>query len=133
MDRKSTSPIPDSIAQLQLQLEQFRNTNPPRTKLPESFWETATGLARQYGIWQTAKTLRLDYMGLKNRLMGSAVPRRKPPQATFVELTQPREAHIDECVIEFESSGGSKMRIQWKAAAPPDWTRLLRAWREVEG
>ena len=24
------------------------------------------------------------------------------------------------------------MRIQWKAAAPPDWTSLLRAWRETE-
>jgi hypothetical protein len=26
------------------------------------------------------------------------------------------------CVVEFESVGGSKMRIHWKTAAPPDWT-----------
>jgi hypothetical protein len=36
-------------------------------------------------------------------------------------------------VIEFESSSGGKMRIQWKASAPPDWGILLRAWREAEG
>ena len=38
----------------------------------------------------------------------------------------------EECVIEFESSGGGKMRIQWKATAPPDWASLLRAWRDAE-
>jgi hypothetical protein len=41
-------------------------------------------------------------------------------QAAFVELVVPFRAPIEECVIEFESSGGSKMRIQWKATAPPD-------------
>ena len=36
-------------------------------------------------------------------------------------------------VIEFESSRGSKMRMHWKTSGPPDWTKVLRAWREVEG
>ena len=27
-------------------------------------------------------------------------------------------------MIEFESSSGGKMRIQWKASAPPDWASL---------
>jgi hypothetical protein len=49
-----------------------------------------------------------------------------------VELVAPFRAQLEECVIEFESSGGSKMRIQWKATAPPDWAALLRAWRETE-
>jgi hypothetical protein len=34
-------------------------------------------------------------------------------------------------VIEFESSLGGKMRIQWKGSAGPDWASLLRAWREA--
>jgi hypothetical protein len=38
-----------------------------------------------------------------------------------------------ECVIEFESASGGKMRVQWKSAAPPDWASLLRAWRETAG
>ena len=36
-------------------------------------------------------------------------------------------------VIEFESVAGGKMRIHWKAATPPDWAHLLRAWRDAEG
>ena len=43
------------------------------------------------------------------------------------------ERALEECGIEFESSRGAKMRIQWKASAPPDWASLLRAWREAEG
>jgi hypothetical protein len=45
------------------------------------------------------------------------------------ELITPQE----ECVIEFESPRGNKMRIQWKASTPHDWVSLLRAWREAEG
>ena len=40
---------------------------------------------------------------------------------------------MPEYVIEFESASGGKMRIQWKAAAPPDWGSLLRACRETAG
>jgi hypothetical protein len=50
-----------------------------------------------------------------------------------VELVAPSPGKVDEWVIEVESSRGAKMRIQWKAAVPPDWASLLRAWREVDG
>ena len=63
MSRKSTAPIPEAIAQLQRQLEQFRSSKPGRTKLPESLWQAAVELARQQGIYAVA--LRLDYTRLK--------------------------------------------------------------------
>ena len=74
------------------------------------------------------------------RLMNSAKIYRMDPafnrdqiiDAT-VELIRQSAAPFPECVIEFESAGGGKMRIQWKAAAPPDWAGLLRAWHETEG
>jgi hypothetical protein len=56
----------------------------------------------------------------------------KPAQAAFVELVGPGATKLEECVIEFESLSGTKMRIQWKASAPPDWSSLLRAWRDAE-
>ena len=81
-----------------------------------------------------AHPLRLDYMGLKKRLSGlPSRPARRQAKPAFVELVAPQPATMEECVIEFESASGGKMRIQWKAAAPPDWTSLLRAWREAEG
>ena len=132
MNREGT-PIPEPVAQLQRQLEQFRSTRPRRTKLPEALWQAAVELARQHGVYPVAHPLRLDYTRLKKRLGGAPVLLRKATKTAFVELAAPPHTQLEECVIEFESSGGSKMRIQWKATAPPDWTTLLRAWRETEG
>ena len=135
MDRKITR-IPEPIAQLQRQLDQFRSTQPRRTKLPESLWQGAVELARQHGVYSVAHPLRLDYMGLKKRLGEIPVLRRKAPKApkaAFVELTAPHAAPLEEYTIDFECPSGRKMRIQWKASAPPDWISLLRAWREMEG
>jgi hypothetical protein len=130
---RETTPIPEPVAQLQRQLEQFRSSQPGRTKLPESLWQAAAELARQHGVHAVAHPLRLDYTRLKQRLGGSPIVQRKVTQPAFVELVAPPRAPLEECVIEFESSGGSKMRIQWKATTPPDWTALLRAWRETAG
>ena len=69
MNRKST-PIPEPIAQLQRQLDQFRSTQSRRTKLPESLWHAAVALARQHGVYSVAHPLRLDYMRLKKQLGG---------------------------------------------------------------
>jgi hypothetical protein len=131
VNRKS-APIPEPIAQLQRQLDQFRSSQPRRTKLPESLWQAAVELARQHGVYSVAHPLRLDYMGLKKRLAAVPSLRRKTSKPAFVELIAPHPATLEECMIELESSGGNKMRIQWKTSAPPDWTSLLRAWRDIE-
>ena len=132
MNRKSTSPIPEAITQLQRQLDQFRSTQPQRTKLPEPLWQAAVGLARQHGIYPVAHPLRLDYMGLKRRLGGVPALRRKASKPTFVELTAPHGAPLAEYAIELECPSGRKMRIQWKTSEAPDWVSLLRAWREMK-
>jgi hypothetical protein len=129
---RNGGPIPEALVPLQQQFEQFRATHPSRSKLPEEFWASATELAKQHGLYTVAHALRLDYVGLKKRVAGSVRRRRKPARPRFVELIAPRPPKLDECVIEFESARGGKMRIHWKAAAPPDWTGLLRAWRQVE-
>jgi hypothetical protein len=133
MNRKSTRAIAEPIAELQRQLDQFRSTRPRRAKLPESLWQAAVDLARQHGVYSVAKPLRLDYMGLKKRLGEPTSRGRKVSKPAFFELIPPHPAPLEECVIEFEFSRGAKMRIQWKASTPPDWTSLLRAWREAEG
>jgi len=133
VNRKSTtSPTPEAILQLQRQLEDFRSSQPGRVKLPESLWQAAVDLARQYGIYPVANPLRLDYMGLKKRL-GEVLPRARTATApAFVEVVAAQPAVPESCVIEFESARGAKMRIHWKAAIPPDWINLLHAWRETE-
>ena len=132
MNRKAT-PLPEPIAQLQRQLDQYRSTQSRRAKLPESLGQSAAELARQYGVHSVAHPLRLDYMRLKRRLNGLADSTSQSAEMTFVELVSPHVARLEECVIEFESTKGGKMRVHWKAVAPPDWTSLLRAWKVTEG
>ena len=90
-------------------------------------------MARQHGIYRIAHALRLDYMGLKKRLNGMASGSQSANKTAFVELVTRPSTVLPECVIEIESGNSSTMRIHWKAAAPPDWTSLLRAWRESAG
>ena len=99
----STTVIPEPIAQLQRQLDQFRSTQPRRTRLPESMWQAAVELAREHGVYSVAHPLRLDYTGLKKRLGGVSHRRRKARKPAFVELIAPPSAMLRECLIEFES------------------------------
>ena len=105
---------------------------PRRAKLPESIWEAAAELAREHGVYAVAQALRLDYMGLKKRLGEVASRRPNKSKPVFVELIAPPSAKHEECLIEFESTRGDKMRIHWPVRVAPDWTALLRAWRGTE-
>jgi hypothetical protein len=129
------TPIPESIVELQAQLEQFRSTHPPRTRLPVTFWRSAAELAQQHGIYPVAHSLRLDYSRLKKHVSGSSAAcrsrRKKSATARFVELIGTQE-RVDEYVIEFESDHQPKLRIHCKTANTPDWAALLGAWRRVE-
>jgi hypothetical protein len=50
LNDKSTLPIPEPIVKLQRQLDQFRSTQPHRSRLPETLWQAAVELARQHGL-----------------------------------------------------------------------------------
>jgi hypothetical protein len=100
--------------------------------LPETLWQAAVELAWQHGVYSVAHPLRLDYTGLKKRLDGVLDPKKKATKPAFVELIADHSAMMADCVIEFESSVGSKMRIHWKASTAPDWISLFRAWRESD-
>jgi hypothetical protein len=131
-----TDAVPESITQLQAELEQFRSTHPRRARLPQSMWQSAAELAQSHGIYVVARWLGLDYSTLKKRMKGSAeasAGQGKKSPARFVEWIGAAQGRVDEYVIEFESARRGKMRIHCKTATPPDWGALLRAWRRVTG
>ena len=132
MNRKATKPVAAPIVELQRELEEYRRSQPRRAKLPESIWEAAAALAHEHGLYVVTQALRLDYMGLKKRLGDVASRRPGKAKPVFVELIAPPPARQEECLIEFESTRGDKMRIHWPASTAPDWTALLRAWRGTE-
>jgi hypothetical protein len=132
-ERQEQPVYPEPIVQLQWQLDQFCSTQPNRAKIPEGLWQAAVELTRQHELYAVAQLLRLDYVGLKRRLEGVSKLEKKKKVASpgFVELNTAHPAET-ECVIEFESKSGRKMRIQWKGAGAPDWSSLLREWLEAE-
>jgi len=123
MSREKT-PIPEDLLHLSQQLEEWRRTNPPRTRLPESIWEAAVEMAQRHGLHCATKTLRLDYARLKKRLPPTSQSPRSAP--AFLELLAP-SAPGPECVVELESGDG-RLRVAMKGMAL-DWASLLHAWR----
>jgi hypothetical protein len=113
--------------------EQWRKTRARKTPIPDELWSMAASVARREGVNRTAQQLHLDGGKLKRVLVAADTGlRKKKRRQGFVELVAPMPAVTAGCVIEFESPGGSKMRVYWKAAAAPDWADLLRAWRDAE-
>jgi hypothetical protein len=121
--------IPRDLLELSQRLEQWRNEQPPRSRLPESIWVAAVKMAQRHGLHRTTKALRLDYAGLKKRMPASARSVCPVPPA-FLELLAPVPVAVEpaECVVEWESARG-RMRVAMKGVTP-DWASLLRAWRE---
>jgi hypothetical protein len=116
------------LESLRQQLTAFRNTQPVRSRLPESLWAAATELALRYGVHRIARDLHLDYTGLKKRVEQRTRPRPKHSTSvtpTFVELVGPAAA-VTLCRVEVESSHG-KLRFELPAMAPTELAHLLRA------
>jgi hypothetical protein len=127
MKRVDTRSVPVKMEQAGQQLERWRRTRPHRSRIPEPLWAAAVELARQHGIYRTARTLRLDYTRLKARLESArrASGVRSQPAPTFVELIGPRPGSFPAGVVELEGPRG-RMRIELKGIATADLVALSR-------
>ena len=112
------------MQQVAQQFEQWRSSHSGRRPIPQELWNRAADLARQHGVFRTAKLLRLDFNKLKREMGPAQTPVPCPPP-TFVEFLAPQPSGCD-CVIQLEGPRG-KMRIEWKGATPPDLCGLSRA------
>ena len=113
METKPTAEIPEEMEQVRQELENWRSSQPRRSRIPKPLWASAVKLAKQYGLWRTAQTLGLDYQRLKVQT-GSAQTRRHGKAASaFVELAA-TAVGFSECTVELENRRGAKMRIHLK-------------------
>jgi hypothetical protein len=122
--------VPDGMREVYGSFAQWRKSGTGRMPIPEALWASAAKLAREHGVFQTAKVLGLDYGKLKRLAAspGPAEPTAAPPAApapAFVELLEPGGAAVSECLIELEGPRG-KMRIQWRGSTAPDLAGLSR-------
>ena len=123
-------PMPLSIARRQL--DQWRNQQQGRKRLPQELWSKAVALAREHGLNKTARTLGLKYDSLRKHLEAAPPVVSDPGKARpeFMELLP--EAMIPsslECTIEWEEGNGAKIRMHVKGASMTDLASFARGLR----
>lgn len=125
--------VGNPLQKLALRFQEWREGHAPRARLPAALWAAAVELARQQGLYRTARALRLDYASLKQKVQ--ATPRAAATPATvpaaFVELLAPAGSLATDCLIEMEGARGGRMRMQMKMT-PAEAASLMRAWRDGE-
>jgi len=137
MSLLKTPVVPVKMEQARQQLERWRSTRAHRSPIPEPLWAAAVQLARQHGIFATARALRLDYTRLKAGVESaprtSGVRSKRSPPASrrvappaFVELIAPRPRSSPECRVELEGPRG-RMRIELQGITTADLVALSRA------
>lgn len=132
MRTSTTRTLPSRLSKARQRFEHWRSTRKQRSRIPEDLWALAVGLAREYGLYKTVRTLRLDYYSLKKRLdaPSSDGTSGEKPISSFVELLPSKLSSSPECIVELEDAGGAKMRIHLKGADVPDLATLSRSfWR----
>lgn len=82
----------------------------------------AAHAAREYGVYRTARELRLNYNALQGRMqsVNASLCRKDPAPAAFVEFVHPGPASFSECTVEIEARNGIKMRVHLKSSQAPD-------------
>ena len=127
MSERPTDTVPAEIEEAQLQFENWRRERKRGQRIPENLWGTAVELAKQHGVWPTARALNLDYSRLKRRVRNGDDEK----SGEFVELIS-QGAMLCTCIVEMEDARGARMRIELKGAAA-DVTALSRTfWSERE-
>ena len=126
MTTKTLLEVPVGMQRVYRRFERWRSSHQGRLPIPEALWVSAAAVAREHGVFRTAKILRLEYGKLKRMAESAAPATAVAPAAEFLELVAPQRVALSECVIELEGPRG-KMRIQWKGATAPDLARLSRA------
>lgn len=126
------SPRPVAMQRVRRRLERWRRTRAyPRAPIPDSIWAGAVALARQYGVYETARALPIHYGALKRHL--EAADRTAAPReaSRFVELTPMPPTAGDECVIEVDGPR-STVRLRLHGIGLADLARLSRAITDVD-
>jgi hypothetical protein len=129
--------IPPDMQNLYRRFARWRNAHSGRLPIPERLWTAAAELAREHGVFPTAKALRLEYGKLKERaetkrrsVKVRTRVRRQVPSATspptFVELMAPRSGSLHSAVVELEGPRG-RMKIELKGVATAELVTLSRA------
>ena len=123
--------VPVAMRKVYRRLERWRRQRTGRARIPESLWVAAGELAREHGVNQVSRMLRLEFNHLK-RIAESGRPtvRKRRSMPAFVELIAPQTADAPRCIIELEGQHGT-MRIEWKGTTTDMATFSRGLWEMI--
>jgi hypothetical protein len=131
MNTRKTRDLPAGLERLRKRLERWRQGRKPRSRIPDSVWAAAVTVAKTYGVNRTARTLRLAYYSLKERVEREAAANAgasaMPAAAPFIELVTSPSAGSCQCRLELENGDGAKMRIRVRSVTMPDLAAISRS------
>lgn len=135
MGQKITRPVEPVLEKLRQRFKDWRQSGRKGRKIPEEMWREAAGLAREHGVNRVARSLGLDYSGLKQRMNEGLHKAKLLPNvrgSNFVELSVDTVVRIPECVMEFQGRQG-KLTIRLTEPGATDVVLLAKALTGVEG
>ncbi len=104
----------------------WRRSRKARSQIPEQLWASAVVAAREVGVNQACKALRLDYYALKKRVVTlSDVPSQEASRS-FVEFESGVPPLFTEWAVEMENGRGGRMRVAARSVSGPDVVSLSR-------
>ena len=149
MGRRKSRALPVRLEGLQRRFERWRRTRTIPSRIPGPLWAAAVKIAGTYRLSQIAKTLRVNYTALKERVERQAVaaPEASEKSAAdqrrslarggarsvpvFLELAPPAPVGSCQCTLELEEASGAKMRVHLQGAEAPDLAALSRSFWEL--
>ena len=129
MGSRPTRAVQIRMATVKRRFELWRRTREGRGRIPEALWDAAVSAVSVHGVHKTARTLRLNYASLNQRVERShrSARRTHEPPPRFVEMAPMPIGSASECVVEVEDARGTKLRIHLKGASTTDLPSLARA------
>jgi len=128
MSQRLTTAVPAAIQEAQVEFENWRRERKRGERIPKKLWTTAVELAKQHGVWPTARALHLDHSRLKNRVRNGEA---EVKSGAFIEVI-PQGAMFCVCTVEMEDGRGARMRIELKGASA-DVSAWIRAFWSDRG
>jgi hypothetical protein len=127
---RSIADVPVAMRKVYRRLERWRKKRKGRERIPKTLWTAAGELAREHGVNQVSRVLRLEFKQLRRaaEAIGSNVHEQAMP--AFVELLAPQTSAAREWALELESPRG-KLRIELKGAGMTEVSGICRALWEM--
>ena len=142
MNQKNLPAERRTLAEVNAEFRNWRNSRKRGTKIPQQLWQAAAGLSEQHSIGKIAVTLGLDYTTLKQRItsMPSFHTRRVAEEfipgragSGFIEVDMAAGGSTGECTIEAEDGIGRKLRMHLRGSSFAEAVEIAKAFWESGG